>query len=83
MAGGWIFQTSSEAYDIEGHLSFQRAPIVWIVKQHAKEIRASDIVFLWRSVKRGRQRSFVFARGLTVSEPRPLHEFPRVPDFWK
>jgi hypothetical protein len=82
MSETWIFQTSSEYYDIERHFAHSQEPLIWIVKQHAKRISEGDTIYLWQSTRDKRQESAIFARGKAVSGVEALQP-AAIPSFWK
>jgi len=43
----WIFQANVKYYDLEGALAGGIQETTWLVKQHAKDIKSGDRVFLW------------------------------------
>jgi hypothetical protein len=45
----WIFQGNPNTFDIDSYLRDGNGDVVWLVKQHAREISVGDTVFLWRS----------------------------------
>ena len=62
----WIFQASSEKFDIDDYLSRYPELIYWRTPRYAKEIAVGDRTFIWRAGA----ESGLIAIGTVVESPR-------------
>lgn len=80
----WIFQGNPATFDMEGYLDSNPGAITWLVKQHTKNIRSGDTVFLWRSRGKGDSagQAGVIASAEVISNVSLIHGEPESDQYW-
>lgn len=80
----WIFQGNPATFDMEGYLDSSPGAITWLVKQHTKNIRSGDTVFLWRSQGKGESagQAGVIASAEVISNVSLIHGEPESEQYW-
>jgi len=79
----WIFQGNPDTFDVDGYLEQCNSSVLWLVRQHAKDITVGDTVFLWRSEGDGKQPGGVIAELEVVEPVRVQADDPASLKFWK
>ena len=79
----WIFQGNPNTFDVDRYLDQCNSSVLWLVRQHAKDIAVGDIVFLWRSEGDGKQPGGVIAELEVVEPVRVQPDDPESLKFWK
>ncbi len=73
----WIFQGNPKYYRITDYLRDRFATnkrILWSVKQHKKDIKIGDEVYIWRAKAGSAEVSGIVAKGKIISEPALTEE---------
>jgi hypothetical protein len=79
----WIFQCNPDKFDIDGYLEQCDSSVMWLVRQHVKEIAVGDTVFLWRSEGDGKIPGGIIAELQVVEPVRVQLDDPESLPFWK
>lgn len=77
----WIFQGTPDLFDLDGYLRDHRR-IVWRVRQHAREIRPGDDVFIWRAQGKAKAEPGVVAHAVVASEVWNGPDSPESLEYW-
>lgn len=64
----WIFQANPNRFDVDSYLA-TNDEIVWLAKQHAKEMQIGDRVFIWRADGDAKGTGGVVASGILTDLP--------------
>lgn len=73
----WIFQANPDRYAIETSIEKEEAEY-WNLRQHAKEIKKGDEVFIWIS---GAEAG-IYARGVVSSDPEVRSDSTEGMRYW-
>lgn len=71
----WIFLGSPDNFNVDEYV--KRHPLIyWQVSRYRDEIHIGDIVFIWRSMGKGKIKAVpgIIARGKVGELPKPLYE---------
>lgn len=80
----WIFQGNPDLFDIDAYLRAGLEEISWSVKQHRKEIKPGDLVYVWKAAgQRTRGVSGVVASAVVTSLPYEGPDHEASLPFWK
>jgi len=79
----WIFQGNPNTFDVDGYLEQCNSSVLWLVRQHGKEIAVGDTVFLWRSEGDGKQPGGIIAELVVVEPVVAQTDDPESRPFWR
>ena len=59
----WIFQGNPQRFNIDDYLAANR-DIRWLVTRYADRISEGDVVYLWRTNRRGKDDAAIVAKAI-------------------
>jgi MoxR-like ATPase len=69
----WILQGNPDLYVVDGYVRLE-SRISWQIKQHARDVRVGDVVYVWRAAGKRQLTSGIVARARIAGLPAPTPE---------